>query len=94
MACQSLSFDRDSVYKSESIRRKQVSIKLTNIKNVWEKIVRLKKEAKMADPKTNKILMFKKINNPENKVAAKRITCHMTKDKADLFNQLFRSIIN
>ena len=47
----------------------------------------------MADPKTNKILMFKKINNPENKVAAKRITCHMTKDNADLFNQLFRSII-
>lgn len=71
-----------------------MSVKITNIKNIWEKIVRLKKEAKMADPKANKILMFKKVNSPENKQIAKRITCHMTRDKAELFNQLFRGIIN
>ena len=47
----------------------------------------------MADPKWNKIMIWKKVNNPENKETVKKITKHMSKEKAQLFNQLFRNII-
>ena len=93
-ASSSIDEDKDSSYRRESIKRKKLDLKMSTFKNVWEKNVRIKREARLANKHKTRILRWKKVNNPENKEQMKHITKHMTKENAELFKQLFKNLVN
>ena len=75
------------------MRNKEISSKLTKFKNFWNKKCIDDRKRQPVKPKA-KILIFKRVNNPENKYLMKQVTKHMSPEKAVLFKQLFRKFVD